>query len=228
MNLPKKKTAPSASQRKAAQKEATRMALLEAAGRVIGKYGYTGCSIARVTAKAKIGHGCFYIYFPSQEFMFQEVRTVLGQKMQSAVYSNIFGETSIRELEEQYIRSSIAYYKRHPYMWAVMVTSEQAGARRDAAHLKDRVDRYVERLRPLLGPSFSDDYLTALTVMIMGVRSNILHAYKNSETGISSPPEEVIQFYLNFIAAGAAAPENVRTPSWSLAAAPPAPLPIRT
>jgi hypothetical protein len=34
--------------------EEVRLRLIESAGKIIGKYGYSGCSISRVTVRAKI------------------------------------------------------------------------------------------------------------------------------------------------------------------------------
>lgn len=161
-----------AAQRKAARTEATRMAIFEAAGRVIGKHGYLGCSIARVTAKAKIAHGTFYLYFASQQELFSEVRIALGHKMLGEVFRAIGPAQTVRELEAQYVAATLAYFKRNPYMFKVMSTSEQAGSMRDREYHRNQIDLYVERLRPLMGEGFSAEYLKALTVMIMGVRSN--------------------------------------------------------
>jgi AcrR family transcriptional regulator len=196
------------------------MALFEAAGKVIGRYGYTGCSIARVTAKAKIAHGTFYLYFSSQQELFKEVRAALGQKMLIEVFKNVGPVSSVRDLEEKYIRASLDYFKKYPYMFKVMSTSEHAGARRDMEHMRNQVDFYAERLRDVIGPSFSEDYLQVLTVMIMGVRSNILQTYGLKDNVMYPPPEEAIQFYLNFIDAGAASLANLAHPEWSLGGAP--------
>jgi AcrR family transcriptional regulator len=212
----KRNLAPPAAQRKAARAEATRMGLFEAAGRVIGRYGYAGCSIARVTAKAKIAHGSFYLYFGSQKELFSEIRSALGQKMLTEVFKSVGAVTSVRDLEGQYIRASLAYFKKHPYMYTVMATSERAGSIRDLEHMRSQVDFYVERLRPLIGSAFSDAYLEALTVMIMGVRSNILRVYGLKDNVMLPPPDAAIEVYLNFIAAGAASPENLRATDWSL------------
>lgn len=209
-----------AAQRKAARTESTRMALFEAAGRVIGRYGYVGCSIARVTAKAKIAHGTFYLYFSSQQELFSEIRVALGQKMLSEIFRSIGSVGSIRELEAQYVAGTLAYFKKYPYMFKVMATSERAGAARDRDFMRAQVDLYVGKLRTIMGPDFSDDYLKALTVMIAGVRSNTLQIYGLKDDVVLPPPDAAIEFYLNFIAAGAASPANLMSPDWNLGGAP--------
>ena len=58
------------SPRQIAKNSETRRRLIEAAGLVVGKYGYAGASIARITAKAGVAHGTFYLHFANQQALF--------------------------------------------------------------------------------------------------------------------------------------------------------------
>jgi AcrR family transcriptional regulator len=47
--------------------EETRKALIRAASEVIGEFGYDGASIGRITERAGLAQGTFYLYFDSRQ-----------------------------------------------------------------------------------------------------------------------------------------------------------------
>jgi hypothetical protein len=64
---------------RAERAERVRDALFEAAAEVVGKYGYVGASISRITAKAKVAQGTFYNYFESRQHLLDQLLPVLGE-----------------------------------------------------------------------------------------------------------------------------------------------------
>src|ERR1700759_5428746 len=104
--------------------ELTRSQLLEAAGKLIGKYGYAGCSIARVTARAKIAHGTFYLHFKSQQDLFDHVLPVLGSKMLEVIAGAIPDPRDVIDLERRGFQANFDYLTSHPYMYRVLTEAE--------------------------------------------------------------------------------------------------------
>ena len=56
--------------RRAEKTEANRRAIIKAAAEVIGEHGYEGASISRITDRAGLAQGTFYLYFESRQQLF--------------------------------------------------------------------------------------------------------------------------------------------------------------
>ena len=56
-----------------ARGEKTRRRLLEAADRVFAAHGYTESSVSRITERAGVGQGTFYLYFDTKLDVFNEL-----------------------------------------------------------------------------------------------------------------------------------------------------------
>ena len=53
--------------------EETRKALFDAAAKIVGKHGYEGASIARITSRAKVAQGTFYNYFTTRQDLLDQL-----------------------------------------------------------------------------------------------------------------------------------------------------------
>ena len=85
------------SPRQIAKNSETRRRLIEAAGLVVGKYGYAGASIARITAKAGVAHGTFYLHFANQQALFDVLLPELGRSMLDAISAAVRDSSSLEE-----------------------------------------------------------------------------------------------------------------------------------
>lgn len=192
----------STAERRALRTETTRNALIEAAGRVIGKYGYSGCSIARVTTKAKIAHGAFYLYFKSQQELFDSVLPILGRRMLDYVADRIGGSTSLHELERLSIEANFEYLGKHPYMYRVLYEAEPFIPDALEQYL-DSVNRsYARSLRRTLAKDLSDKEYYILAAMLIGIRTNLTKYYGLNDNVVHPLPDKVVDIYLQFATTG--------------------------
>ena len=61
--------------------EQIRQNLIQAGARIVGRYGYEGASIARITAKAKVALGTFYRHFASRQQFFDQLLPAMGDRL---------------------------------------------------------------------------------------------------------------------------------------------------
>lgn len=186
--------------------EATRMQLLEAAGKMIGKYGYSGCTIARVTAKAKIAHGTFYLHFQSQQDMFDGVLPVLGARMLNAIAAAIQDTKDVIDLERRGFQANFDYLTKHPYMYRVLVEAELYAPKAFQQHMDSMTSAYARSLRRSKFAhqieEFEDDELETIATMLIGARTYLLMRYGVVDNVVKPLPDGKLESYLKFIAHG--------------------------
>lgn len=203
-NAQVRKRKPSAE--KVEKNEATRLALIEAAAKIVGRYGYSGCSIARVTAKAKVAHGTFYLHFKSQQELFDLLLPTLGARMLDKISDAVRNATSLLEVERRGLEANFAYLVAHPYMYRLMMEAELFAPTAFRAHIDMLIERYVRSLRRSLKdqepPLYSDAELEQVASMLMGARSYLLMRFCAVDGKIQPLSPEILDTYLRFVANG--------------------------
>jgi AcrR family transcriptional regulator len=188
------------------RQESTRLALLEAAGRMIGKYGYSGCTIARVTARAKIAHGTFYLHFKSQQDLFDHVLPVLGSKMLEVIGDAIHDPRDVIDLERRGFQANFDYLTSHPYMYRVLTEAELFAPKAFEIHMDRVVKGYARSLQRSKFAhqlkAFDADELETIATMLVGARTYLLMRYGVIDNVVKALPSGKLDIYLKFIANG--------------------------
>jgi AcrR family transcriptional regulator len=184
--------------------EATRLQLLEAAGRVIGKLGYAGCTIARVTEKAKVAHGTFYLHFKSQQDLFDTILPVLGKEMLHVIGAAIRDSNGLADLERRGFEANFDYLASHPYMYRVLAEAERFAPKAFKQHLDGVTTGYARSLqRSKLGDhqleDFSNSELEAIATMLVGARTYLLMRYGVVNNAVKALPAGMMEVYLKFV-----------------------------
>jgi AcrR family transcriptional regulator len=79
--------------------EATRRRLLEAAEAVFAEQGYHEASIVKMTERAGIGLGTFYLYFDSKQSIFEDLVIDLNRRVRHSMSESMAGASSRLEAE---------------------------------------------------------------------------------------------------------------------------------
>lgn len=173
---PRRRRTPSAAQQQ--KNEETRRRLIEAAGRVVGRQGYAGASIARITEKAGVAHGAFYLHFKSQQDLFDILLPTIGQDMLTTISEAIHDAGSLDELERRGFHAMVDHLVRHPHLWRVMSEAELYAPKAHRQHLDAMTLRYVRSLKRSLDHDevrdFEESELEAVAAMLMGARHYLI------------------------------------------------------
>lgn len=189
-----------------AKKEEKRNRLIEAAARTIGRYGYAGCSIARITSKARVAHGTFYLYFSSQQELFDSVLPTMGAEMLNNIAESIRGTTSFIEMETRGFRANLEYSIAKPYMNRIFWEAELFAPRAYRQYMDHVVNRYTASLRrsketkTLLG--FADEEIELLAIMLIGARTQLTRCIAGLATVSDEQIDDICQLYAKFISNG--------------------------
>jgi len=181
--------------------QATRLRLIEAAARVIGKYGYAGCTIARVTSKARVAHGTFYLYFQSQQDLFNAILPTLGQGLLRFTGESLQGQTDVESMERRGFEASFAYLADHPYMARVAEEAAHYAPEAYNRHIEDLISAYTRGLHRIEGDlwlsRFDEGELKILAHLLLGARIQLMKYHRENadgETGISQ--SAIVDLYL--------------------------------
>ena len=152
--------------------EATRSRLLESAEVVFAEQGYHEASIVKITERAGIGLGTFYLYFDSKQSIFEALVIDLNRRVRHSMSEAMAGAASRLEAERAGFAGFFRFTAEHPALYRVVREAEFVSPDVLRLHYTRIVEGYEAGLRaaqssgdvdPLLDPE-----TTAWALMGMG------------------------------------------------------------
>lgn len=125
----------------------TRANLLEAAERVFESVGYHEASIVKITDRAGIGLGTFYLYFDGKKEIFDEVVEDLNRRVRHAMTEAASLETSRMAAERAGFRAFFRFTAEHPALYRIIRQAEFVSPGALRLHYGRIVEGYVEGLK---------------------------------------------------------------------------------
>lgn len=191
---------------RAERTEDTRRALLKAAAEVVGRYGYAGASISRITARAKVAQGTFYNYFSSRQDLFDQLLPHVGRNLLDHVKAELAGCTTEPEREERRLRAYFSFLYQNPEFYRILNEAEIFAPDAHRAHFELVAGGYIrdlqrDRERGDL-PGFDAHEIEVLAFILMAARSYLSLRYAEAGRSREPVPEWVIQTYLKFVRHG--------------------------
>jgi len=127
--------------------EATRRRLLEAAEVVFAEQGYHEASIVKITERAGIGLGTFYLYFDSKQSIFEALVVDLNRRVRHSMSEAMAGATSRLEAERAGFAGFFRFTAAHPALYRVVREAEFVSPEVLRLHYTRIVDGYEAGLR---------------------------------------------------------------------------------
>jgi AcrR family transcriptional regulator len=127
--------------------EATRRKLLEAAEQVFADQGYHEASIVKITERAGIGLGTFYLYFDSKRAIFEALVVDLNRRVRHAMAEEMAGATNRLEAERKGFEGFFRFTAEHPALYRVVREAEFVSPEILRLHYTRIVDGYEAGLR---------------------------------------------------------------------------------
>jgi AcrR family transcriptional regulator len=125
----------------------TRTKLLEAAEDVFGELGYHDASIVKITERAGVGQGTFYLYFASKQEIFDELIRDLNRRVRHAMKdASSRGETRL-EAELLGFGAYFRFTAEHPALYRIIRQAEFVSPEMLEFHYEKLAEGYVEGLR---------------------------------------------------------------------------------
>ncbi|MFC7432605.1 MULTISPECIES: TetR/AcrR family transcriptional regulator [unclassified Agrococcus] len=124
----------------------TKRRILAAAEEVLDEQGYPQASVARITDRAGVGQGTFYLYFASKPELLERLVDELGEDVRRAVVEGAAGAATTAEAGEGALRAHLAAMARRPALHRVVREAEHVAPDAMRRHRARLVDGYVEAL----------------------------------------------------------------------------------
>ncbi|GEK81644.1 TetR/AcrR family transcriptional regulator [Agrococcus baldri] len=126
--------------------ELTKAKLLEAAERVFAEQGYQAASISRITERANVAQGTFYLYFASKLDLFEQLVEDLNRRVRAAMSDGAARGGNRAEAEREGFRSFFAFTAEHPALYRVVREAEYVAPGAMRRHYERIVEGYIEGL----------------------------------------------------------------------------------
>jgi AcrR family transcriptional regulator len=127
--------------------EATRRRLLEAAEAVFAEQGYHEASIVKITERAGIGLGTFYLYFDSKQSIFEALVIDLNRRVRRSMSDAMAGATTRLEAERAGFAGFFRFTAEHPALYRVVREAEFVSPETLRLHYTRIVEGYEAGLR---------------------------------------------------------------------------------
>jgi AcrR family transcriptional regulator len=186
--------------RQAAKNANTRRRLIDAAAKVIGRYGYAGASIARITAQAGVAHGAFYLHFANQQALFDVLLPILGREMLDHIAEAVRDSHTLDELERRGLKANFDYLVEHPALYRIMNEAQLYAPDAFHQHIAATKKAYVQSLKRSRDhgdiAEFSDEEIETVAAVLMGARSYLL-MFCHQKNKLRPLTEREISVYLD-------------------------------
>lgn len=167
--------------RRAEKTEANRRALMHAAAEVIGEHGYEGASISRITDRAGLAQGTFYLYFDSRQQLFDVLLPEIVAEMLDTIAERVRGAASYLEVEEKGFRTFLDLARKSRSLFRIISEAQVAAPKAFGRHLDELMGRYVASLKrakkagEITGIDTRD--IEALAYFLVGARNYLFLYY---------------------------------------------------
>lgn len=198
---------PAGRTRRQEKAEQVRLALFDAAAKVVGKHGYAGASVARITTLAGVAQGTFYNYFASRQDLLDQLLPAMGEEMLAHIAAEVRGEPDEVAREEKRFRAFFAFLQKRPAFLRILNEAEVYAPKAFSAHLANIAADYrraLERAKARGGlPGFAEDEIEPLVFLLMAARSYTSVRYARGPAGrVKEPPESLIRAYVKLMRHG--------------------------
>ncbi len=186
--------------------EETRKALVEAAVKVIGKYGYEGASVARIVWRAKVGNGTFYNYFKSRQHLFDLLLPEMGERLLE--YFRIHMNPNVRgwQREEERLRVYFEFLVENPWFHRLVNEAETLAPKAYRSYFASITSAYARALRRSIKngeiTSVVDEDLEPLTYMLISIRAYLAQHYAYSNGVVRVPDKQIFKTYIKLVRYG--------------------------
>ena len=210
-----------------ARGEETRRRLLLAAEHVFSAHGYHEASVSRITDRAGVGQGTFYLYFDTKLDVFNELVEDLNHRVRQAMSEGARGATSRLEAEREGFAAFFRFTAEHPALYRVIREAELVSPDALRLHYTRIVEGYIDGLRAAaLEGEISDIDPTVAAWALMGIGEMIGMRWvlwgdadsapgdgaDPTASGTREVPPEVLDEMMRFIGGALGRPELAGAP----------------
>ncbi len=169
----------------------------------MGRYGYAGCSISRITTLAGVAHGAFYLHFKSQQDLFDVLLPEVSLGMLAAISKAVREAKTLEDMERRGITANIEYLVEHPFAYRAMYEANHYAPKAFARHNEIIMQGYARSYRRLLGDKApNQQQIEELASIMVGSRAYLYMRFSDDGETMKPLDPNLIDRYVAFMTAG--------------------------
>jgi AcrR family transcriptional regulator len=172
----------------------------------VGRYGYAGASIARITMAANVAQGTFYNYFGSRDALFAHLLPEIGRLMIDEIGAKVREHKRLADREEARIRGYLDFLRTHPGFYRVLREAETFAPEAHREHMANMVAGYTRALRAEReragAPALPDPLIEKIVYMLLGARDYLAMRYQADGSQAIAADDETVATYMRAIRGG--------------------------
>lgn len=183
----------------------TKRKIFDAATKVVGKYGYSEASVARITEEAGVAQGTFYNHFENRQELLDQLLPKIGMDMVEFIRERT-GTANAARQEIARFGAFFEFIREVPEFLRILNEAEFFAPNGYQKHLDNISTAYVRILRRARQAGaiedFSDEEFEAIVHMLMGARGYLSRRYSYADGAVTAVPHHVISAYEKLITRG--------------------------
>ena len=182
--------------------EATKAKILQAAEEVFAESGYQLASVSKITARAGVGQGTFYLYFDTKLDLFEQLIEDLNKRVRKAMSVGAARGRNRVESEREGFREFFRFTAEHPALYRVIREAEQVSPESMHRHYERIVAGYIEGLTKALADNEiadQDPEVSAWALMGVGEMIGMRYVLWQSDASTGTVPEHVFEQMATFV-----------------------------
>ena len=189
----------------------TKRKIFDAATKIVGKYGYSEASVARITEEAGVAQGTFYNHFENRQELLDQLLPKIGMDMVEFIRERT-GTADAARQEIARFGAFFAFIREVPEFLRILNEAEFFAPNGYQKHLDNISTAYVRILRRARHAGaiedFSDEEFEAIVHMFMGARGYLSRRYSYTDGDVTAVPDHVISAYEKLITRGLYRPRD--------------------
>lgn len=187
-----------------ARGQETKRRILEAAESVFLEHGYQGASVSRITDRAGVGQGTFYLYYPTKHEVFVELVDDLNRRVRQAMSAGAQRGTDRLESEREGFREFFRFTASHPAIYRIVREAEFVAPEAMRRHYTRIVEGYSDGLETAIASGEIDADLDPRVAAwaLMGIGEMVGMRWILWDGAEGAVPDEVLDEMMRFIRRG--------------------------
>ena len=189
----------------------TKRKIFDAATKIVGKYGYSEASVARITEEAGVAQGTFYNHFENRQELLDQLLPKIGMDMVEFIRERT-GTADAARQEIARFGAFFAFIREVPEFLRILNEAEFFAPNGYQKHLDNISTAYVRILKRARHAGaiedFSDEEFEAIVHMFMGARGYLSRRYSYANGAVTAVPDHVISAYEKLITRGLYRPRS--------------------
>lgn len=191
--------------RRTEKHEQTRRRLFAAAIKVVGKYGYAGASVARITAEAGVAQGTFYLHYDNRQALLDELLPKVSSRVTDSMRQREYLQLSEVDREIERFRVFFETVQDVPEFLRILNEAEHFAPESYRDQIDGIVSEYARALKHGYDPADPDGYtsqeLEVIVHILLAVRMYLGKRYGHPD-GEEGVPDYVISAYAKLMRRG--------------------------